>query len=86
MADSLLEAIRRVRSPSVPLRVRCYGPTLLSTRRLATMSNPTPEDRDERVVLPLDPEEALKALLAVAPADDERDKDGKTQTTAQPEG
>ena len=31
------------------------------------MSNPTPEERDERVVMPLDPEEALKALLAVDP-------------------
>lgn len=35
------------------------------------MSNPTPEERDERVALPLDPEEALKALLAVDPDDTE---------------
>lgn len=40
------------------------------------MSNPTPEERDERVVLPLDPEEALKALLAVDPDRDEGDQPG----------
>ncbi len=28
---------------------------------------PRPEDRDERVVLPLDPETALRALLRVDP-------------------
>jgi len=28
---------------------------------------PTPKERDERVTLPLDPEEALRALLAVDP-------------------
>jgi len=32
--------------------------------------HPTPEERDERVVLPLDPEEALRGLLAVKPGDD----------------
>lgn len=31
---------------------------------------PTPEERDERVALPLDPETALRALLAVDPDDD----------------
>ena len=35
------------------------------------MSNPTPEERDERVILPLDPEEALKALLAVGGEDED---------------
>ena len=40
--------------------------------------NPTQAERDERVVMPLDPEVALKALLAVDPGvqseeDDETD-------------
>ncbi len=29
--------------------------------------HPTPEERDEPVALPLDPEDALRALLAVDP-------------------
>ena len=33
-------------------------------------SNVDTHDRDERVKLPLDPEEALKALLAVKPDDE----------------
>ena len=33
-------------------------------------SHPKPEERDERVTLPLDPEEAIKALLAVDPDDE----------------
>ncbi len=32
-----------------------------------TARHPTPEERDERVVLPLDPEAALRALLRVDP-------------------
>lgn len=31
---------------------------------------PTPEERDERVTLPLDPETALRALLQVDPDDE----------------
>ena len=31
--------------------------------------HPTPAERDERVILPLDPEEALRGLLAVKPDD-----------------
>lgn len=34
-------------------------------------------DPDERVTLPLDPEVALRALLAVDPDDDVPDEDGK---------
>jgi len=42
--------------------------------------NPTPAERDKRVALPLDPEEALRALLAVNPADDPvDDKDAPTR-------
>lgn len=33
--------------------------------------NPSQAERDERVVIPLDPEEALRALLAVSPDDEE---------------
>ena len=33
--------------------------------------HPTPAERDERIVLPLDPEEALRGLLAVKPDEDE---------------
>jgi hypothetical protein len=32
--------------------------------------HPTPDERDERFVLPLDPEEALRGLLAVKPHDE----------------
>jgi len=35
---------------------------------LVPARNPTPEDRDEPVAIPLDPEEALRALLKVDPA------------------
>src|SRR5438105_3532558 len=36
--------------------------------------HPTPEERDERIAIPLDPEEALRGLLAVKPEpeDDEQ--------------
>lgn len=35
--------------------------------------NPTPAERDERIKLPLDPETALRGLLAVEPGDDDED-------------
>lgn len=35
-----------------------------------TARHPTPEERDERVALPLDPETALRALLRVDPEDE----------------
>ncbi len=38
--------------------------------------HPTPEERDERVRLPLDPETAIEAILATGPHPDE-DKDGE---------
>ncbi len=34
---------------------------------MSAMRQPTPEERDERVPLPLDPETALRALLRVDP-------------------
>ncbi len=34
---------------------------------MSAMRHPTPEERDERVPLPLDPETALRALLRVDP-------------------
>jgi len=37
--------------------------------------NPTPEERDERFTIPLDPETALRGLLAVDPDDDEDEHD-----------
>ena len=46
--------------------------------------HPTPAERDERVILPLDPEEALRGLLAVKPDDDdarereETEREGRT--------
>ncbi len=46
------------------------------TVRVMPDGQPTPEDRDKRVSLPLDPETALRALLRVdpdAPAADEDD-------------
>ncbi len=33
--------------------------------------HPTPEERDERVILPLDPEVAIPAILATGPHPDE---------------
>lgn len=40
-----------------------------------TTRQPTPEERDERLTLPLDPEEALRALLAVDPDSEPRAKE-----------
>jgi hypothetical protein len=42
--------------------------------------NPTAEERDERVKLPLDPETALRALLKVKPDDDASDDDDDDQS------
>lgn len=40
-------------------------------------NKPTPEERDEPVKLPLDPEEALRALLAVDPeSEPEEEEEG----------
>lgn len=45
----------------------------MSGGTVATMTgrHPTPGERDERVQLPLDPEVALQALLAVKPEEPE---------------
>jgi hypothetical protein len=40
-----------------------------------TQPNQPERDRDERVTLPLDPEDALRALLAVDPDDDPAEDD-----------
>ncbi len=50
---------------------------------------PTPEERDQRLVLPLDPETALRALLRVdpdAPPKDHSDEDacGSSANTPEP--
>ena len=49
------------------------------TVAVMTQSHPTPEQRDERVSLPLDQETALRALLKVdpdsEPVDADEDKD-----------
>jgi hypothetical protein len=39
--------------------------------RVPPKHNPTPEERDERVKLPLDPETAMEAILATGPHRDE---------------
>lgn len=36
--------------------------------------HPTPEERDERVSLPLPPEQAIEAILATGPHPDEDEK------------
>jgi hypothetical protein len=41
------------------------------------MSGKRNEERDERVKLPLDPEAALRALLAVNPDDEPAERDGE---------
>jgi len=38
---------------------------------------PTPEDRDEKVSIPLDPEDALRALLAVKPDSESKGEGGE---------
>lgn len=43
--------------------------------------HPTPEERDEKVSLPLDPEIALRALLQAKP-EDERQDEGETEPEA----
>lgn len=40
--------------------------------------HPTPEERDERVSLPLPPEVAIPAILATGPHPDEEDGDLRT--------
>lgn len=40
--------------------------------------NPTPEERDERVKLPLDPETAIEAILATGSHRDEDEPDDGT--------
>ncbi len=47
--------------------------------------HPTPEERDERVSLPLAPEQAIEAILATGPHSDEdgNDEDG-LRSGAQP--
>lgn len=37
---------------------------------MVTKHHPTPEERDERVSVPLDPAEFIEGLLAVDPEDD----------------
>ncbi len=39
--------------------------------RVATKHSPTPEERDERVSLPLPPEVAVQAIMATGPHPDE---------------
>ncbi len=52
----------------LPRAIRRYG------ERMAP-KHPTPEERDERFTLPLDPEEALRGLLAVKPDEPDDDED-----------
>lgn len=42
--------------------------------------NERSRDRDERVALPLDPEAALRALLAVAPDNDVAERDAPSES------
>ncbi len=39
--------------------------------------HPTPEERDERVSLPLDPETAIEAILATGPHSEEDQAEGQ---------
>ena len=43
--------------------------------------NPTPEERDERFTIPLDPETALRGLLAVNPDDEGQDQGDDEEST-----
>lgn len=38
---------------------------------MPTKHNPTPEERDERVIVPLDPAAFIEGVLAVEPDDEE---------------
>ena len=53
-------------SPACWTGPRAYGGVVKSPQ-------PDAHDRDEPVAIPLDPEEALKALLAVNPDDEPKD-------------
>lgn len=41
---------------------------------MTTKHSPTPEERDERVTLPLPPEVAVEAILATGPHPEEEDE------------
>lgn len=43
---------------------------------MVTKHHPTPEERDERVSVPLEPEDFIEGVLAVDPDDDDHDEDG----------
>lgn len=65
----------RVRSPSAPLTIVSTG-----ERNLEGVPARPNETKDEPVKLPLDPEDALRALLAIkpdAPDEDTAHKDAK---------
>ena len=40
-----------------------------------TKHHPTPEERDERVSVPLEPEEFIEGVLAIDPDEDDDEKD-----------
>ncbi len=50
---------------------------------MVTKHHPTPEERDERVSIPLPPEEAIAAFLAVDPSSP-ADEAGEAGTGADP--
>ena len=41
---------------------------------MATKHHPTPEERDERVSVPLEPAEFIEGVLAVEPEDEDDDE------------
>lgn len=45
---------------------------------MVTKHHPTPEERDERVVLPLPPEEAIAAILATGPHPEDEATEAET--------
>ncbi len=46
---------------------------------------PTPEERDERVTLPLDPDEALRALMETGAHPQDDDQAGGVQASKRPD-
>ncbi len=64
-------------------RGRAGGTRVGRTFRDMDAQHPTPEQRDERVALPLDPETALRALLCVDPEAPEAHTDPAANTEEQ---
>ncbi len=60
------------------IRTTCLAKRWVYVRTVPEKHHPTPEERDERVSLPLPPEVAISAILAAGPHPDDED-DGQEE-------